>query len=61
VLEAPPGEFDEVAELVREEMTTPLEKALKLEVPLKVDLAGGPNWLDVEEVREAVTAVTARR
>jgi DNA polymerase I-like protein with 3'-5' exonuclease and polymerase domains len=34
---------------VREEMTVPVARALKLEVPLKVDLAAGPNWLDVTE------------
>jgi len=34
-------------------MTTPLERKLKLEVPLKVDLAVGPNWLDVEELQVA--------
>ena len=28
--------------------------ALKLEVPLKVDLAAGPNWLDVEELAALV-------
>ena len=32
-------------------MTTPLEKELGLRTPLKVDLAAGPNWLDVEEMR----------
>jgi DNA polymerase I len=32
--------------LVAEEMTT----ALKLDVPLRVDLAAGPNWLDVSEL-----------
>ncbi len=36
--------------MVREEMTTPLEKELGLRTPLKVDLAAGPNWLDVEEI-----------
>jgi DNA polymerase-1 len=45
VLEAPPDELHDVAELVREEMTG----ALKLEVPLIVDVAAGPNWLDVKE------------
>jgi DNA polymerase-1 len=50
VFEVPPEEVDAVAALVREEMTTPLEKVLGLEVPLKVDLALGPNWLDVEEL-----------
>jgi hypothetical protein len=31
-------------------MTTPLQEQLGLEVPLKVDLSAGPNWLDVEEI-----------
>ncbi|HZT79524.1 MAG TPA: DNA polymerase, partial [Gemmataceae bacterium] len=56
VLEAPPEELAEVARLVHEEMTTPLEKELRLEVPLKVDLAAGPNWLDVKELAESVAA-----
>ncbi len=46
VFEVPPGELDAVARLVSEEMTT----ALRLEVPLKVDLAAGPNWLDVDDL-----------
>jgi DNA polymerase-1 len=46
VFEVPPEELEAVAELVSEEMTT----ALKLDVPLKVDLAAGSNWLDVEEM-----------
>jgi len=50
VFETPPEELEKVAALVNEEMTTPLEKALRLEVPLKVDVATGPNWLDVEEL-----------
>lgn len=49
VFEAPPEELSEVAELVEREMTT----ALSLEVPLKVDLAAGPNWLDVSELQTA--------
>jgi DNA polymerase-1 len=52
VFEVPPDELEEVAALVGEEMTTPLEKELALEVPLKVDLAAGPNWLDVQELAE---------
>jgi hypothetical protein len=28
-------------------MTGPVERALGLRVPLQVDLAAGPNWLDV--------------
>ena len=35
--------------LVREEMTEPRAKELGLRVPLRVDLAAGPNWLDVSE------------
>ncbi len=35
-----------LAELVGREMTG----ALDLSVPLKVDLAAGPNWLDVEPI-----------
>jgi DNA polymerase-1 len=50
VFEAPADELQELAGVVREEMTTPLEKRLALRTPLKVDLAAGPNWLDVEEV-----------
>jgi DNA polymerase I len=50
VLETPPEELAATAALVREEMTTPLEQELQLKVPLKVDLAAGPNWLDVEEI-----------
>jgi len=46
VFETPPDELPEVAKLVAREMTT----ALKLEVPLKVDVAAGPNWLDVESM-----------
>jgi DNA polymerase-1 len=45
VFEAPPGELHEVARLVEHEMTN----ALPLQVPLKVDLAAGANWLDVTE------------
>jgi DNA polymerase-1 len=44
VFEAPDAELPALAELVREAMTT----ALELLVPIKVDLASGLNWLDVE-------------
>jgi DNA polymerase-1 len=47
VFEAPPEEIERLAAMVRAEMTTPLEKRLQLEVPLKVDVSAGPNWLDV--------------
>jgi DNA polymerase-1 len=53
VFEVPPDELDAVAALIQEEMTTPLEKELRLEVPLVVDMAAGPNWLDVEEIATA--------
>ncbi len=49
VFETPPDELPALAELVREEMTTPVERTLGLEVPLRVDVASGPNWLDVSE------------
>ncbi len=46
VLEAPAAEIPALAALVRQAMTT----ALELKTPLKVDLAFGPNWLDVEAI-----------
>jgi DNA polymerase I len=57
VFELPPDEVDEVTALVCEEMTTPLEKTLGLQVPLKVDVAAGPNWLDVEEITQCAPGV----
>jgi DNA polymerase-1 len=50
VFEAPPEELREVAKLVEHEMTI----ALKLEVPLKVDIAAGTNWLDVETITHGI-------
>ena len=47
VFESPPDELDRLRTLVVNEMTQPLEKALALLVPLKVEAASGPNWLDV--------------
>ena len=46
VFEAPADEIPRLADLVGDEMT----RALDLKVPLKVDLAKGDNWLDVEPV-----------
>jgi DNA polymerase-1 len=46
VFECPAGEIPALAGLVREAMTS----ALDLDVPLKVDLASGSNWLDVKPV-----------
>jgi DNA polymerase-1 len=54
VFEVPPTEMQDIVEAVRHEMTTPLEESLGLEVPLRVDLAAGPNWLDVEEIKQSV-------
>ena len=50
VFETPPEELAATAALVREEMTTSVEAALKLRAPLRVDMAFGKNWLDVESV-----------
>ena len=46
VFESPDGELPALAAMVREAMTT----ALDLDVPLRVDLAAGPNWLDVAPI-----------
>ncbi len=46
VFEAPDEEIPRLAETVRREMTT----ALDLSVPIEVDLAAGPNWLDVKSL-----------
>jgi DNA polymerase-1 len=46
VFEVPPEELQEFVAVVRDEMTTPIQKRLRLQVPLKVDTAAGPNWLD---------------
>jgi len=48
VFEVPPEELQPVSRLVHEEMTRAL--ADRLQVPLKVDVAAGPNWLDLEPV-----------
>ncbi|MGZ3353254.1 MAG: DNA polymerase I [Isosphaeraceae bacterium] len=46
VFETPENEIPDLATLVRQEMNT----ALVLEVPLKVDLGVGINWLDVKAI-----------
>ena len=46
VFESPREELPRLAELVGRVMTG----ALDLKVPLKVDIAAGPNWLDVEPI-----------
>ncbi|MSR54785.1 MAG: DNA polymerase I [Gemmataceae bacterium] len=47
VFEAPPREVDAIAKLVREEMIG----AMKLNVPLEVEVCSGKNWLEVEEIK----------
>jgi DNA polymerase-1 len=56
VLEVPPEELHAAADLITEEMTT----ALKLEVPLQVDVAAGRNWLDVEEIEDRESRIEDR-
>ncbi|MGE5588971.1 MAG: DNA polymerase I [Clostridia bacterium] len=46
VFEVPESELDEVAALAKGTM----EEAVSLDVPLKVDLKAGPNWLDLRAV-----------
>jgi DNA polymerase-1 len=48
VFEVPPHELADVSRLVHEEMTRAL--ADKLQVPLKVDVEAGENWLDTQAV-----------
>ena len=50
VLECPPEELPRLAALVRHEMIGPVAERLGLRVPLRVDLASGPNWLEVESI-----------
>ncbi len=54
VFEAPQEEIPSLASLVETAMTT----ALELSVPLRVDLASGPNWLDVSPVGKSVSDQT---
>lgn len=46
VFDVPKQELDDVVELVRDRM----ENVLKLEVPIKVDIKKGKNWLELEPV-----------
>jgi DNA polymerase-1 len=47
IFEAPPEEVHPLARVIKEEM----EGALRLSVPLQADLAVGPNWLDMQELK----------
>ncbi|MFQ5429255.1 MAG: DNA polymerase I [Phycisphaerae bacterium] len=49
VFEVPRNDLEDEAAMIAEEMTA----AIQLDVPLKVDLACGPNWLDAEELKVA--------
>ena len=44
ILEVPPTEWEEIEGLIREEM----EGAIQLEVPLKVDIQAGHNWMEAK-------------
>jgi len=46
VFEIPTGSSAAFVPLLRSEM----ESAFDLRVPLKVDIAIGPNWLDLEDI-----------
>jgi len=46
IFDAPRQELEEVRELVRECM----ENAIRLDVPLVVDMKTGPNWYDVQKI-----------
>jgi DNA polymerase-1 len=48
VFEAPPKEIKKLAAMVRDAMS----EAMKLTVPLAVDVSAGPNWLDVTDVKD---------
>ena len=50
VLEAPPEERPELAAIIQSEMVTKPQIALRLAVPLAIDLGYGPNWVDNAEV-----------
>src|SRR5262249_48362669 len=61
VFEVPPEEFDAVAALVREGMTVPVARALRLGGPLEVGLSAGRNWLDVQEVEDRGSKIEDRK
>ena len=46
VFEVPPDEVSRLKAMVEREMNG----AMTFKVPLKVDVAAGPNWLEVEEL-----------
>ena len=50
IFETPPEEIQALSALTRQRMI----QALPLEVPVTVDLAYGPNWLDVEPIKNGL-------
>ncbi len=50
VLEAPPDERSDLGFLLQEEMVTKPQAALRLIIPLAIDLGYGPNWVDTSEM-----------
>ncbi len=50
VVEAPEAEVGRIARRLRDCMVGALSARVNLKVPLEVDVATGPNWLDVREV-----------
>ena len=51
VVEAPEAEVDRLAQRLHACMAEALSSRVKLKVSLEVDVATGPNWLDVEEIK----------
>jgi DNA polymerase-1 len=47
LFEAPPNELKVLSILVKDSM----ENAHRLSVPVKVDLKAGPNWRDMNEIK----------
>lgn len=56
IFEVPPTEVDAVARMVSEEMSGVME----LSVPLKVDVAAGPNWAEVEPLEQSQASLRSR-
>lgn len=52
VFESPKDELTKLVELLHQEMTVTPAKSLKLRVPIDIDVAVGPNWLDTEPYEE---------
>ena len=47
LFDLPEEELDEAVILIKDKM----ENGLKLDIPIKVDIKKGRNWLEMEEVR----------